>query len=105
MRPSTPCVALAPGARILTWPNAIRAEDWSGWDGPRAPVVPGRVDAPYTHVIETHDPGQPDNRDALLVAPLGRGTYVYTALTLDRQIAAGVPGAIRLLANMLSTKR
>jgi hypothetical protein len=48
------------------------------------------------------DPGQPDQRGALLVARLGEGAYVYTGLAFFRQLPAGVPGAYRLFANLLA---
>jgi hypothetical protein len=50
------------------------------------------------------DPGQAEQQGALLVAPLGKGLYVYTALAFFRQLPAGVPGAYRLFANLLGLK-
>jgi hypothetical protein len=51
-----------------------------------------------------NDPGEQPNRGALLVAPLGRGTYVYTTLAFFRQLPNGVPGAARLFVNLLAAK-
>jgi hypothetical protein len=50
------------------------------------------------------DPGEPASRGALLVAPLGRGTYVYTTLAFFRQLPNGVPGAARLFFNLLAAR-
>ena len=53
---------------------------------------------------EIHDPDQPESRGALLVAPLGKGTYIYTTLSLVQQLPAAVPGAARLFINLLSAE-
>ncbi len=49
-----------------------------------------------------HDPDQPESRGALLVAPLVKGTYIYTTLSLVQQLPAAVGGAARLFVNLLS---
>ena len=59
-------------------------------------------DAAYTPILETHDEGESPLQGGLLVAPVGRGTYVYTGLSFFRQLPAGVPGALRLFANLLA---
>jgi hypothetical protein len=59
-------------------------------------------DPAYTALLEAHDNGTEPLRGGLLVAPLGRGTYVYTGLSFFRQLPAGVPGAFRLFANLLA---
>jgi hypothetical protein len=100
--PDAPVTVLEPAARVLTWPNRITAEDWDGWISGRAEGVPSTVDARYSRIIETHDPNEPANRNTLLLARIGKGTIVYTTLTLDDQIAGGVPGALRLMVNLLS---
>jgi hypothetical protein len=56
-------------------------------------------------VLETHDPGEPPLRGGLLIAPVGKGTYVYTGLSFFRQLPVGVPGAFRLFANLLALAR
>jgi hypothetical protein len=55
-------------------------------------------------VLALGDPGEPPGRGALLVAPLGRGTYVYATLALFRQLPAGNPGAARLFVNLLAAR-
>jgi len=58
-------------------------------------------------LLEAHDPPPPTTelKGGLLIAPLGRGTYVYTGLSFFRQLPAGVPGAYRLFVNLLGLKR
>ena len=59
-------------------------------------------DRRYQTVLETHDPGEPPLHGGLLIAPVGKGSYVYTGLSFFRQLPAGVPGAFRLFANLLA---
>ena len=59
-------------------------------------------DKRFSAPIETHDPGQAPQSGGLLVAQYGKGIYVYNAFALHRQFPAGVAGAYRLLANMIS---
>jgi hypothetical protein len=56
-------------------------------------------------VIETHDPGEPPLAGGLLIAQVGKGSYVYTGLSFFRQLPAAVPGAFRLFANLLALGR
>jgi hypothetical protein len=91
-----------PNSSVLRWPNRVHDADWENWVGERTTFVPTRVDPRYERILETHDRGQPDNRNSLLVARIGRGVFIYTSLTLDEQIAAGVPGGLRLLVNLMS---
>ncbi|MEP7001095.1 MAG: hypothetical protein ABI969_11495 [bacterium] len=89
-------------ARLLSWPNAIRAEDWADWVGARAVSVPSTADARYARVVEMHDTNEKENRNTILVATLGKGRVIYTTITFPQQIANGVPGAMRLFVNLLS---
>jgi LmbE family N-acetylglucosaminyl deacetylase len=98
----SPISILDPSSRLLAWPNAIRERDWADWVRERALFVPTAVDSHYAHVIETHDPGEKPNANSLLVAKLGKGTYIYSALTFSQQLPGGVPGAARLLVNLIS---
>jgi hypothetical protein len=93
---------LDPTQRLLTWPNRITSKDWDGWVTGRAESLPTTVDPHYQRLIETHDPDQPANSNAILVAHLGKGTLIYTALTFDQQLAGGIPGALRVFVNLLS---
>jgi len=93
---------LDPKARLLTWPNAIHEPDWQDWVSERALFVPTAVDSHYSHLIETHDPGEKENANSLLVTHLGKGTFIYSSLTFASQMQGGIQGAARLLVNLLS---
>jgi LmbE family N-acetylglucosaminyl deacetylase len=97
-----PVTVLEPNARVLNSPNKIGKDDWADWVQERALYMPTVIDPHYSTPLEMHDPGEPNNKGALLVTPLGKGTYVFTSLSLFRQIPAGVPGGMRLFMNMLS---
>lgn len=92
----------SPAPRLLAWPNRITDADWGGWVSERASFMPRVIDPRYATPLEIHDPDQPESRGALLVAPLGRGTYIYTTLALVQQLPAAVGGAARLFVNLLS---
>ena len=87
--------------RLLTTPNRIAARDFAGWVQERALYMPATFSSQYTPLLSMSDPGEDPNNGALLVAPYGRGTYVYTTLAFFRQLPAGVPGAARLFVNLL----
>ena len=91
-------------AAILRSPNRITARDFDGWIQDRSLYMPRTFDPAYVPVLEMNDPGEAPNRGALLVAPLGRGTYVYTTLAFFRQLPNGVPGAARLFVNLLAAR-
>jgi hypothetical protein len=93
---------LAPAHPLLNWPNAITAADFDGWVEERGHSFLDSWDAHYTALTETADPGQDAQRGGLLVAHPGKGTYIYVAYALHRQLPELVPGAYRLLANLLS---
>jgi LmbE family N-acetylglucosaminyl deacetylase len=87
------------------YPNEIRAADWRGWVQERGLYFAHDWDTTYVPLLETHDAPGPELKGGVLVAPLGRGTYVYTGLSFFRQLPAGVPGAYRLFANLLGLKK
>jgi LmbE family N-acetylglucosaminyl deacetylase len=93
---------LSPGDPLLKQPNAITAADFEGWVEERGHSFLDTWDPAYTPLTETADAGQDPQRGGLLVARPGKGTYVYVAYALYRQLPELVPGAYRLLANLLS---
>jgi LmbE family N-acetylglucosaminyl deacetylase len=97
-----PVKLIDPANPLLTWPNAITAADFDGWVEERGHSFMDTWDASYTALTETADPGQDLQRGGLLVAHPGKGTYVYIAFALYRQLPELVPGSYRLLANLLS---
>ncbi len=99
---TAPVTPLAPAAPLFHSPNEINADDWRGWVQERGLYFARDWDSTYVPLLETHDPGGAPLQGGLLVAPLGRGTYVYTGLSFFRQLPAGVVGAYRLFANLLN---
>jgi LmbE family N-acetylglucosaminyl deacetylase len=102
---SAPVSLLQPQHRALSWPNRITAADFDGWAHERGLYYLDTFDARYEPLLGMSDPGEPPLDGALVVAPVGRGWYVYTGLALFRQLPEGVPGAYRLLANLVSLGR
>ena len=95
---------LQPRSPVLHAPNEITADDWLGWVQERGLYFAHDWDSTYVPLLETHDPGDQPLAGGLLVAPLGRGTYVYTGLSFFRQLPVGVIGAYRLFANLLALR-
>src|SRR5438552_785910 len=102
---AAPVTPLDPKHPVFHVPNEIAADDWHGWVQERGLYFAHDWDAAYTPLLETHDPGEPPLQGGLLVARLGKGTYVYTGLSFFRQLPAGVPGAYRLFANLLALNK
>jgi LmbE family N-acetylglucosaminyl deacetylase len=99
---AAPVKLLAPDNQLLSWPNPIGAHDFDGWVEERGHGFLDTWDAAYTPLTETADAGQDPQKGGLLVAHPGKGTYIYVAYALYRQLPELVPGAYRLLANLLS---
>lgn len=93
---------LEPEHPLLSRPNRIGPADWRGWVQERGLYFADTWDDAYTPLLEMADAGEPPQRGALLAARVGDGWYVYTGLALFRQLPAGVPGAYRLLANLVA---
>lgn len=104
-RADAPVTILRPDHVLLNHPNRIVPGDWDGWEQERALYLPSSHADAYEEVVEIHDPGQPPERGALLYARTGDGEYVYCALALWRQLKKLHPGAVRMLANLLSPSR
>ncbi|HET9316245.1 MAG TPA: PIG-L family deacetylase [Vicinamibacteria bacterium] len=99
---------LVPDHPIFTRPNRIGPQDWEGWVQERAIQALDTNDQRYRDLLTARDPfpQNPDEQKGLLVeATVGRGSWTYVALVLFRQVAAGTPGAYRLLANLASRPR
>lgn len=91
-----------PDHPLLRYPHRIGAADWAGWVQERATYMPDVIDPRYSAPLSMNDAGEPEQRGALLSAPLGKGRYSYVTLALFRQLPAGVPGAARLLLNLVA---
>jgi LmbE family N-acetylglucosaminyl deacetylase len=100
-----PVKILTPENPLLTWPNKITTADFDHWVEERGHGFMATWDPHYTPLLETHDPGQQPQLGGLLVARTGKGAWIYLGLALYRQLPEGVPGAYRLLANLISTSK
>jgi hypothetical protein len=101
---NTPVTFLTPSAPVLNSPNKLTPADFAtGWVQEQGLYYPSAWDAHYQPVIASHDPDETDKQSAILVAPYGKGRYIYTGLSLFRELPAGVPGAFRVLANLVES--
>jgi LmbE family N-acetylglucosaminyl deacetylase len=93
---------LEPQHQLLNFPNKLTPDDFKGWIQERGLYYPKQWDTRYSAPLASSDAGEQPLRGGLLAADYGRGRYVYTSMVWYRQLRAGVPGAYRMLANMLS---
>lgn len=93
---------LQPNHPAFNTPNKLTPNDFQGWVQERGLYFPSEWDTQYAALLSCNDPGEKALDGALLVAPYGKGQFVYTGLSFFRQFPAGVPGAYRLFANLLS---
>ncbi|HEY1197072.1 PIG-L family deacetylase [Flavobacterium sp.] len=96
---------LAPNHPVLNTPNKISAKDFEGWTQEQGLYYPNDYDPAFTPIISSHDKGESAKDGALLVAPYGKGYYIYTGLSFFRELPEGVSGAYRLLSNIISLKQ
>ncbi|MCY3880028.1 MAG: PIG-L family deacetylase [Rhodobacteraceae bacterium] len=95
---------LESGHPVLTAPNAIGPRDWDGWHKERGLYFAKSWDEAYRPLVEMSDPGESPHRGALLAADIGLGRHVHTSLILHHQMEKLVPGAFRLMANMIVSR-
>lgn len=101
----SPLTVLAPDHPLMTWPHRIGPADFEGWVEQRGSKFWTEWDEAYTPLFETQDTGQEPQRGGALTAEVGDGRYTYFAYALHRQLPEGVPGAFRLLGNLISASR
>jgi LmbE family N-acetylglucosaminyl deacetylase len=93
---------LEPQHKIMTAPNAITFTDFTGWVQERGLYFPEKWDAAFTPILGMNDKEEEMTKGSLLVAEYGAGHIIYTGLSLFRELPAGVSGAYKLLANIIS---
>jgi hypothetical protein len=99
-----PPTFLDPKHPLLTTPNAITAADFEGWVQERGLYFAGDLGDKYTPLIAWNDPGEQPLTGGLITCDHGKGRFIYTGISFFRQLPAGVPGAYRLFANLISPR-
>jgi LmbE family N-acetylglucosaminyl deacetylase len=87
---------------ILNFPNKITQDDFKGWIQERSIYHAADWDKAYETILSMHDPNEAGDAGSLLVAKYGKGYFTYTGIVFFRELPAGVPGAYRLLANIIA---
>jgi hypothetical protein len=80
----------------------LGSSDFTGWAQERGLYFPNEWDARYAAPLRMNDTGEQPKDGSLLIAQIGKGHFIYTGISFFRQLPEGVPGAYRLLANLLS---
>ncbi|WP_435625478.1 PIG-L family deacetylase [Flagellimonas sp.] len=93
---------LAKDHSLVNFPNAVTAKDFDNWVQERGLYFPNQWGSEFTPILSMNDKGESAKEGSLLVAPYGKGHYIYTGLSFFRELPAGVSGAYKLFANMLS---
>ncbi len=99
--PAAEVTVLEPDHVLLKAPNRIGPEDWQGWEKERGLYFPSRWDDAYTPVLSMHDVDEQPLRGALLSGTIGKGRHSHVSLVLHHQMDRLVPGAFRLMANLV----
>ena len=93
---------MAPDHQVLNYPNKITSSDFENWVQERGLYFPNKWGKEFTSILGMSDTGSEQTKGSLLVAPYGKGYYIYTGISFFRELPAGVSGAYRLFANLLS---
>jgi hypothetical protein len=100
-----PITFLQPKHPLLNFPNRITQQDFANWVQERGLYFPREWDQKYAAILATNDKGETPLKGGLLVAPYGKGNYIYTSYVWYRQLRAGLPGGYRFFANLISYGR
>ena len=95
---------ILPDHPVLNFPNKITEKDFEGWVQERSTYQAEQIDAHYEMPLSMADTGDKQNSGSLLIAKYGKGNFIYSGLVFFRQLPAGVPGAYRLMANLIALK-
>jgi LmbE family N-acetylglucosaminyl deacetylase len=93
---------IAKNHSLINFPNTITVKDFDGWVQERGLYFPNEWSKEFTPILSMNDKGETPKTGSILVAPYGKGNYIYTGLSFFRELPAGVSGAYKLFANMLS---
>lgn len=93
---------LKPTSPVFNFPNKITEKDFEGWIQERSIYHASDPSGKYEKLISMSDPGEKSDDGSLIVTKYGKGWFTYTGLVFFRELPAGVPGAFRLLANIIA---
>ncbi len=93
---------ISPTSTIVNYPNKIVPTDFDHWVQERGLYFLSNIDGAYTKVFQSNDPTEKANDGILITTKYGKGVFTYTGISFFRQLPAGVPGAYRLFANIVS---
>lgn len=96
---------LKPEHPVLNFPNKITQNDFKGWIQERSTYHADNLDPHYETILRMNDPGEAPQDGSLVVTKYGKGFFTYTGLVFFRELPAGVPGAYRLLANIIALNK
>ncbi len=96
---------LAKEHSLLNYPNKISESDFNGWVQERGLYFPNKWSKEYTPILAMNDKNESSKEGSLLIAKYGKGNYIYTGISFFRELPAGVSGAYKLFANMLSVEK
>jgi LmbE family N-acetylglucosaminyl deacetylase len=96
---------LQPDHPVLNFPNKITQDDFKDWIQERSIYHASNLDPNFQTIFRMNDPGEAPDDGALVIAKYGKGYFTYTGLVFFRELPAGVPGAYRLLANIIALNR
>jgi hypothetical protein len=100
-----PVSFLLPDHPVFNYPNKITVKDFEHWMQERSIYLADQVDPNYKMPLMMNDPGEAGQNGSLIIADYGKGKFVYTGLVFFRELPAGVPGAYRLLANIIALNK
>jgi LmbE family N-acetylglucosaminyl deacetylase len=93
---------LLPNHAVLNYPNKVTDKDFEGWTQERSTYQAEQLDSHYETPLAMNDAGEKESNGSLAIAKYGKGNFAYVSLVLFRQLPAGVPGAYKLLANLIA---
>ena len=99
---NAPISFLEPDHPLLNMPNKMGQDDFKDWIQERGLYYPKEWDPQFHALLQSNDPGEQPLKGGLLVADYGKGHYIYTSMVWYRELRGGIPGAYRMLANMIS---
>lgn len=102
---NAPVRFLLPEHPVLNYPNKITQRDFDNWIQERGIYFADQLDSAFVTPLAMKDPGEEEMKGSLVIADYGKGKFVYTSLVFFRELPAGVPGAYRILANIIALNK